>query len=134
MATNRQGLREIRDRMQELYVYDLYAFRTEVKPLASLLYPLETINCFAMGIHEGRRKLVVVTYYRIIIISTSFGSPAQIIEIPREAVSDPSYTKRFFTSSISFTADGDRYTFTLVSRRVLELFVWAVEQPGPIRS
>ncbi len=120
--------------MQELYVYDLYAFRTEVKPLASLLYPLETINCFAMGIHDGKRKLVVVTYYRIIIISTSFGSPAQVTEIPREAVSDPTYIKRFFTSSISFTAEGERYTFSLVSRRVLELFVWAVQQPGPIRS
>ncbi len=134
VATNRQGLREIRERMQELYVYDLYGFRTEIKPLASVLYPLETINCFAMGIHEGKRKLIVVTYYRIIIVSTSFGSPAQITEIPREAVGEPSYKKRFFTSSISFTADGKVHTFSLVSRRVLELFVWAVQLPAPIRS
>jgi len=134
VAKNRQTLREIRERMQELYVYDLYAFRTELKPLAELLYPLETINCFAAGIHEKRRKFIVVTYYRVIIISTMFGNPAEITEIKRELVKNPTFKKRFFTSSISFEAEGETYSLSFVSRRVLELFVWAVTQPNPIRK
>ena len=134
MSTNRNGIREVRQRMQELYVYDLYGFRTEIKPLASALYPYETINCFATGIHQGRRKMLVVTYYRILIVSISFGSPANIIEIPREKIKNAAYTKRFFTSTLTFETAEEQYLFSMVSRRVLELFVWAVNQDGPIRN
>ena len=134
MATDRQGLREIRERLQELFLYDLYAFRSELKPLASLLYPLETINCVLAGFHEGRRKLLVVTYYRLIIITNTFGSPAQVTEIKRESVTHPSYVKRLCASSVSFEAEEQHYTFGFVSRRVLELFVWAVNQRHPTRG
>ena len=134
MATNRAGIRDIRERMQQLYLYDLYAFRPELKPLAAVLYPYEKINCFFVGIHKQKRKLVVVTHYRILIIQSTFSKPAQIIEIRREAVQNPSYTKRFFTSSISFETEEEEFKFSLVSRRVLELFVWAVNQPLPLRQ
>lgn len=134
VAESRQGVREIKQRMQELYVYDLYGFRTETKALASVLYPYETINCFATGIHKGKRRMLVVTYYRIIIVSTAFGSPADIVSINREKIQNPVYLKRFFTSSISFEADGTKYEFAMVSRRVLEMFIWALEQTLPIRN
>ena len=134
MTTNRAGLRDIRERMQQLYVYDLYAFRPELKPLAAVLYPYEKINCFFVGIHKQKRKLVVVTHYRILIIQSTFSKPAQIVEIRREAVQNPSYKKRFFTSSIFFEAEEEEFNFALVSRRVLELFVWAVKQPLPVRQ
>ena len=120
--------------MQELYVYDLYGFRTEIKPLSQLLYPYETINCFATGIHDGKRKMLVVTYYRLLIISTSLGAPAEIVEIKREMVENATYVKRFFLSTLSFDADGKTYRFSMVSRRVLELFVWAINQTAPIRN
>jgi hypothetical protein len=135
VSANRQGLREIRERMQELYIYDLYAFRSELKPLSAVLYPYETINCILVGLHNRKRKLLAVTYYRIITISASFGSPAEITQINREHIKNPQYTKRWFISSISFeTEKGESYTFSMVSRRVLDLFVWAVNQPAPIRS
>ncbi|WP_422480056.1 PH domain-containing protein [Pleomorphochaeta sp. DL1XJH-081] len=134
MAGNRQNMKEIRQRMQELYVYDLYGFRTEIKPLSQLLYPYETINCFATGIHQGKRKMLVVTYYRVLIISTSLGAPADIVEMKRETIEHATYEKRFFLSTLSFEAEGNSYHFSMVSRRVLELFVWAINQPPPIRN
>lgn len=63
----------IRERMQELYVYDLYGFRSENKALAGTLYPHEKINSFAVGLHEGLKKMLVVTTHRLIIIRSSFG-------------------------------------------------------------
>lgn len=120
--------------MQELYVYDLYGFRTEIKPLSQLLYPYETINCFATGIHQGKRKMLVVTYYRVLIISTSLGAPADIVEMKRETIEHATYEKRFFLSALSFEVEGNSYHFSMVSRRVLELFVWAINQPHPIRN
>jgi hypothetical protein len=134
IMANRQGLREIRARMQELYIYDLYGFRGELKVLANILYPYEQINCIATGIHKGKRRMLVVTYYRLLIISTVFGSPAEIIEMNRELVKNPTYRKKLFTSTVSFESDGVPYRFDLVSRRVLELFVWAIGQPGPVRD
>ncbi|MDD3823203.1 MAG: PH domain-containing protein [Sphaerochaetaceae bacterium] len=134
MAGSRQGVKEIRERMQELYVYDLYGFRTELKTLSSILYPYEKINCFATGIFKGKRRMLVVTHYRLIILSTGFGSAPEIFAFDREHISDPRFTKRFFTSSISFDAEGKTIELAMVSRRVLELFVWAVRQPLPKRT
>ena len=134
MAGSRQTVKDIRERMQELYVYDLYGFRSETKALAAILYPYETINSFAVGMHEGRRKMLVVTYYRLLVIFSRIGAPPEILSFDREEIKHPRFEKRFFTSTISFEAHGERHEFSMVSRRVLELFVWAVEQPAPIRN
>jgi len=131
MAKQNDGRMDIRQRMQELYVYDLYGFRPEIKALASVLYPLEIINCFATGIFQGQRRMLAVTHYRIIMVTVSIGSPAEIITIRREAITHHSYHKRFFTSSIEFGTKDTHYELTMVSRRVLELFSWAVELPLP---
>jgi hypothetical protein len=131
MAKQKDGSIDIRQRMQELYVYDLYGFRPEIKALARVLYPLEAINCFATGIYQGRRRMLVVTYYRIIMVTVSIGSPAEIITIHREAITHHTYHRRFFTSSIEFGTNDSNYELTMVSRRVLELFSWAIELPLP---
>jgi fructose-1,6-bisphosphatase len=123
------SVKSVRERMQELYVYDLYGFRSENKALAAVLYPHEKINSFAVGFHEGLRKMLVVTSHRLLIIKSSIGKTPSVQAVKRELIEEPSYTKRFFTSSLSFKLDGETFTFRMVSRRVLELFVWAVERP-----
>lgn len=120
---------DITRRMQELYVYDLYGFRLEVKALASIVYPYETINSFATGIHDGLRKMVVVTGYRLIIVSRRLVGGVEVIVIPRTRITSHSYERRWFTSSIEFESEEGHYHFRNVSRRVLELFEWAMEQP-----
>lgn len=120
---------DIRLRMQELYVYDLYGFRPEIKALASIVYPYETINCFATGINDGLRRLVVVTGYRVIIVSRRLIGGVEVTVIPRERIISHSYEKRWFASSIEFESEEGHFRFSNVSRRVLELFEWAMEQP-----
>lgn len=115
--------------MQELYVYDLYGFRPEIKALSSIVYPYETINCFATGIHEGIRRLMAVTGYRVIIVGRRLIGGSDAIVIPRSQITSHSYRKRWFTSSIEFESEEGRFLLTNVSRRVLELFDWAMEQP-----
>ena len=126
-TTTRQ---DIRRRMQELYVYDLYGFRPEIKALASIVYPYETINCFATGINDGLRRLVVVTGYRIIIVARRLIGGGEVNVIPRSEVTSHSFEKRWFTSSIEFESEQGHFLFRNVSRRVLELFDWAMEQPS----
>jgi hypothetical protein len=131
MTRGNEGSAGIRERMQELYVYDLYGFRPEIKALAGVLYPLEIINCFATGIYQGKRRLLVVTHYRIILVCTRFGSPAEIITIRRESLVSHAFHKRFFTSSLEFDTKDSHFELQMVSRRVLEMFSWAIEQPLP---
>lgn len=116
-------------RMQELFVYDLYGFRLETKALASIVYPYETINSFATGISDGVRKMVVVTGYRVIIVTRRPVGGTEAIVIPRTQITSHSYEKRWFTSTISFGSEEGEYRFTGVSRRVVELFDWAMGQP-----
>lgn len=127
--THNTTKQSIRQRMQELYVYDLYGFRLEVKELAQLIYPHEIINCFATGVYDGLRRMVVVTGYRVIVVGRRLVGQGEILSISRKDVTDFHYTKRLFASTISFTSDGQEYRFTGVSRRVVELFGWAMQQP-----
>lgn len=117
-------------RMKELYVYDLYGLRRELKPLSRILYIDEPINCFATGVMNGLRRLLVVTDSRVIIIGNHIGAPSDIDIIPRNDIIAHSVTKKFFASSIEFmTSNKANYLLTAVSRRVLDLFNWALDQP-----
>lgn len=120
---------DIIQRMQELYVYDLYGFRPEIKALTAIVYPYETINSFATGILDGLRRLVVVTGYRVIIIGRRLAGGGEVVVIPRTAITAHSYEKRWFSSTISIESSEGNYVFRGVSRRVVELFDWAMEQP-----
>ena len=115
--------------MQELYVYDLYGFRPEVKILSTVLYSYEIIYSFATGIYNGLRRMVVVTNYRALIIGSRMLGGSEIIKIPRKEVKSSSYTKKLIGSSIEFSTAENKYVFENVSRRVLELFEWALKQP-----
>lgn len=122
---------DIRKRMQELYVYDLYGFRTEIKALSSILYPFETINAFATGIYKGKRRMIVVTIYRIVVVSTGLASEPDVYELRREDITGYTIKKKFFVSSISVESGEETFEFKMVSRRVLDLFGWAIDQPLP---
>lgn len=122
----------IKDRMRELYLYDLYSLRPEIKILARVINPYETINCMATGVLDGQRRMLVVTDHRVIIIATHLGSAPDLFVIPRRDVASHSASKRFFASSIELTArNGARYELKNVSRRVLDLYEWALDQPLP---
>ncbi|MFA6689513.1 MAG: PH domain-containing protein [Sphaerochaetaceae bacterium] len=120
----------ITQRMKELYVYELYGLRRELKPLSRVLYNDETINCFATGVSDGLRRMLVVTDSRVIIVGNHLGSPSDIDIIPRKDIVFHGTTKKLFASSIEFTTtNGAHYLLTAVSRRVLDLFDWALDQP-----
>jgi hypothetical protein len=73
--------------------------------------------------------MVVVTGYRVVVVGRRLVGQGELVSISRRDVTDFHYTKRWFSSTISFTANGQEYLFTGVSRRVVELFGWAMEQP-----
>ncbi|MDL2229641.1 hypothetical protein LJC14_05260 [Treponema sp. OttesenSCG-928-L16] len=126
------AVKYIRDRMKELYVYDLYGLRGEVKILGRIVDPWETINCFATGVMDGLRRMLAITVSRVIIIGSHPGSSPDLLIIPRKDIVSHSSTKRFFTSSIEFSAsNGAHYELVNVSGRVLELFNWALDRPFP---
>ncbi len=120
-------------RMKELYLYDLYWYRREIKTLASILYYAEPVNCFLTGVSDGLRRFLAVTDSRAIIIGQRFGSPEEIDIIPRKDISSYSADKKLFGSSVRFSAEnGAEYSFTGVSRRVLDLFIWSMKQDIPV--
>lgn len=124
-----QNKNQITDRLKELYIYDLYGYRPEIKMLSSLLYVDETINCLLTGVYSGLRDLVCVTDSRLIVIGKHLVSGADLLIFPRQDILSFSHQKKFFDSSVTFSIkNGDTYTFTGVSKRVLELFDWALER------
>lgn len=120
---------DIIERLQELYIYDLYGFKRELKPLAMILNIDETINCMATGIIDGKRRLVCITDYRVIILFVpAVGIPENTVII-RDAIIDYSATEKFFTSTFSFSTSEMTFSFKNTQRRIIDLFLWSMEQP-----
>ncbi len=116
-------------RLQELYIYDLYGFKKELKPLASLLYIDEKINFMATAIFDGKRRLVCITDYRIIILFIPIIGSAESTIVKRKAVVDYQAKEKFFTSWFSFNTKGQSFLFKNTQKRIIDLFLWAMEQP-----
>ena len=121
--------RDIIERLQELYIYDLYGFKRELKPLAMILNIDETINCMATGIMEGKRRLVCVTNYRVIILFVPVVGIPENTVILREGIVDYSANEKLFTSKFSFSTKDMTFNFINTQRRIIDLFLWAMEQP-----
>ncbi|MGD1823215.1 MAG: hypothetical protein ACPKM0_10705 [Pleomorphochaeta sp.] len=121
--------KDIVERLQELYIYDLYGFKRELKPLAMILLIDETINCMATAIIEGKRRLVCVTNFRVIILFTPLvGIPENTI-ILRKAIVDYSANKKFYNSSFSFSTKDLTFECRNTQKRIIDLFLWSMEQP-----
>lgn len=121
--------KDIISRLQELYIYDLYGFKTELKPLAMILLLDETINCVATAIYEGKRRLICVTDYRIIILFTPVVGTGESTIIKRKAVVNFDANKRLFNSNFKIETDDKEYIFRNTQRRIIDLFLWAMDQP-----
>lgn len=121
--------KDIIERLQELYIYDLYGFRPELKALSMILNIDETFNCMATGIYEGKRRLICVTAYRVIILATPVVGSVESTIIKRPAVVDYSADKKFFLSSISLSTKDQTFLLRHTQKRIVDLFLWAMEQP-----
>ena len=121
--------KDIISRLQELYIYDLFGFKTELKPLSMILNIDETFNCMATGIHEGKRRLICVTEYRVIILATPVLGAVESTIIKRKAVVNFEADKKFFTSWLSVTTKDQTYLFRHTQKKIIDLYLWAMEQP-----
>lgn len=121
--------KDIISRLQELYIYDLYGFKTELKPLAMILLLDEKINCVATAVFEGKRRLICVTDYRVIIIATPIVGSSETTVIKRKAITDYSANKKIYNSNFSIVTKDKEYFFKNTQRRIIDLFLWSMEQP-----
>lgn len=116
-------------RLQELYLYSLYGFSVELRPLSMMLKPEETLNFLCRGRLDGVRQMIAVTDARIIFISSPMLAKGQVRVVDRRAVNSHSVSRILLGSSIKFNTDKDVYEMAGVPAKVLDLFEWAMEQP-----
>lgn len=116
-------------RLQELYLYSLYGFSSELKALASILKPEETPNFFARGLYNGIRQMLVITDARVLLVYSPRLARGEVKVIDRQAVTGYSVSKIMFNNSVRFNTDTDVFEMRHVPGKVLDLFNWAMEQP-----
>ena len=116
-------------RLQELSIYSDFYYRKELKLLAQLLEDGEVLNCILTGVHDGNRKMLAVTDSRLLIVFSAPLGSGEVKVIRRDAVGEALFRKKLLSSSVSFTAGGEKFVFTNTQGRLKELFDWAMEQP-----
>ncbi len=119
-------------RLQELGIYSDFYYRKELKPLTQVLGEREQLNCMLTGVHEGNRKMLVVTDQRLLILFSAALADKAITAIRRDAVKDWQFEKKLLFSKLSFsTNSGERFVFTNTQGSMKEFFEWAMKQPLP---
>lgn len=128
------GKKEVIRRLQELYLYSLYGFSSELAPLAAMLGEGEIPNFFCRGVYDGRRQMLVITNLRVIFIYAPRLSSADVKVVRRDAVEGYSVSRIMFNNSVRFNTQDEVFEMTRVPGKVLDLFTWAMEQPLPARD
>ena len=121
--------KQVEQRLEELGISDLYSFRLELKPLASVLQIDEKLNCVATGLYDGSRKLIAVTDYRIIVVGAGVLQQGNILIIKRNALTGWKFNKKFLISSIELTTKDKTYLFKNTQARIASLFEKAMLEP-----
>ncbi len=119
-------------RLQELGIYSDFYYRKELKPLAQVLGEQEQLNCMLTGVHEGNRKMLVVTDQRLLILFAAALGDKAITVIRRDAVKDWQFEKKLLFSRLSVsTRGGEVFEFSNTQGSLKELFEWAMKRPLP---
>ena len=119
---------EIRKRLQELGLSDLYGFKRELRTLPGLLTFDEVLYAMTSGITEGSRWSVFVTDARVIFISSHIVSGVGVKYIDRADVREITVKRGLLFGSISFIAGETPVMIDQVAKRSIDLFVWALER------
>lgn len=121
--------RDIETRLRELGIYSNYYYRLELKALSMVMNPDETLNSVITGVMDGRRRLVAVTDYRVIIIAGGTLGAGEVTLIRRDSIKDWHFTKKFLLSSVEIKTSEQNFLIKQTQGGQQKLFTWAMEQP-----
>lgn len=119
---------DITERLRELGIYSQYYYRLELKPLSRFLNVDEKLNCVLTGVIDGRRRLVAITDFRILLIASGAITSGEILIIRRDAVTSWSFNKKFLLSSAVIETKDKTYQIKQTQAGIQKLFTWAMEQ------
>ncbi len=120
---------DIEARLKELGIYSNYYYKLELKVLARILNLDEKLNSVVTGVVDGRRRMVVVTDFRIIIVAAGAISAAEVLIIRRDAVKSWKFEKKFLLSSITIETSEKTVVIKQTQGSQQKLFTWAMNQP-----
>lgn len=114
--------KNLEKRLQELGIYDEFWNRTELKPLAQLIDPKETLECIFTGVHEGNRKMVAITDKNVIILATGLVTSGNVNVLSKGAVTEHSYEKGLIFAKAHLAGQGKSWDFVNCQKRMKEMF------------
>lgn len=121
--------RDIESRLKELGIYSDYYYKLELKVLAKVLNVDETLNSIVTGVVDGRRRMVAVTDFRIIIVAAGAISAAEVMVIRRNAIKSWKFNRKFLLSSIEIETSEKTVVVKQTQAAQKKLFTWAMNQP-----
>ncbi len=119
---------EIKDKLKELGVYNLYSYRLETRTLPQILHMDEQLYGVTSGVYEGRRWLAAVTGEHLYLIAVNPLSKTEVKLVKRSAVTQVKVKKGILFSSVSLEHDDGVIRLDHVSKASVSSFVWAVQR------
>lgn len=120
---------DIKERLKELNLHDVYGYRMEIKALPQVLGLDEELYGITSGLYHGRRWLSAVTGETVYMISSSPVSSTEVKKFARNSVHNISSRKGlFFGKIIIELADDDIIILEHVAKKSIDGFLWAVDR------
>lgn len=121
--------KDIESRLKELGIYSDYYYKLELKVLAKVLNFDEVLNSVITGVLDGRRRMIAVTDFRLIVVAAGAISAADVLVIRRDAIKSWKFNRKFLLSSVEIETEGKSFLFKQTQAGQQKLFTWAMNQP-----
>lgn len=112
--------------LRQLGIYSDFYYRKELAPLCRLLSEDEKLQCVFTGVNEANRKLAAITENRIIIVFAGALGSGDVKVVPKSAVREYSFEKRFLFSRVLISTGDEEYIFKNVEGKTEKLFIGAM--------
>ncbi len=122
-------LKELKARLSELGVEREYGYRRELRLLPEILKPDEELRAVTSGLHDGQRRLVVLTQRRLLVLQKPAVGKPNLLYVPREEVTAAEARRGLLFGVLTIHTSDRAFVFHNVAKKSLPPFLEDLGSP-----
>ncbi|MFO7782810.1 MAG: PH domain-containing protein [Spirochaetia bacterium] len=122
-------LQELKARLSQLGLARDYGYRRELRLLPQILEPDEELRAVTSGVHDGLRRLVVLTQRRLLVLQKPAVGKPSLLYVPREEITAAEGRRGVLFGVLTIHTSAQPFVFYNVAKKSLPPFLEEISPP-----